>query len=253
MVPGILGRKIGMTQVFGEDGLRITVTVLEAGPCQVQAVKSIEKDGYNSIQVGFSDTKEKRVKKPQREYLKAKKLTAKRFVRELRCSEAPDVKVGDEVNCDIFQNGDFLDVTGISKGKGFQGGTKRHNWRGGAETHGSMSHRAPGSIGQSSFPSRVFKGLGMAGHMGSEKTTVQNLEVVDVNPENNTVTVKGAVPGANGSFLVIRYAKKKPLAPREEKSQPEEEVKEEAPKQEKKEPSEEKAKKKEEKSEEGKA
>ena len=206
-----------MTQVFEEDGARVSVTVLEAGPCLVQGVKTREKDGYDAVQMGYGDTKEKRVKKPQREYLKANNLKPKKFVREIRCSESPDVKMGDEVTNEIFQRGDFLDVTGVSKGKGFQGGMKRCGWSGGKESHGSMSHRVPGSIGASAYPSRVIKGHGMPGHMGNKQVTVQNLEVVDVNTENNTVSVKGAVPGADGTYLVIRYAKKKCLAPREAK------------------------------------
>lgn len=215
MIPGILGKKIGMTQVFEEDGGRVPVTVIEVGPCLVQAIKSPEKDGYNAVQLGYDDTKEKRVKKPQREYLKARNLKFKRFVREIRCDEAPEVKVGDEITNEIFQKGDFLDISGISKGKGFQGGVKRHGWAGGKATHGSMSHRAPGSIGASAYPSRVFKGHAMPGHMGSNRVTVQNVEVVDVDTEKNTVAVRGAIPGASGTYLIIRYAKKKPVAPRQ--------------------------------------
>ncbi|MFC1643961.1 50S ribosomal protein L3 [Candidatus Omnitrophota bacterium] len=215
-MPGILGKKIGMTQVFEEDGTKVPVTVLEAGPCMVQAIKVHEKDGYNAIQVGYDDTKEKRLKKPQREHIKANSLKPKKFVREIRCTEIPEVKIGDEITNSIFQKGDFLDIAGLSKGKGFQGGVKRHGWSGGKDTHGSMSHRAPGSIGQSSYPSRVFKGLAMAGHMGNTRITVQNIEVIDVNCDNNTVAVKGSVPGANGTYLVLRYAMKRPIAPRQE-------------------------------------
>ena len=214
MVPGILGKKIGMTQIFTDDGIKVPVTVIEAGPCQVQAVKTTEKDGYNSVQLGYQDTRESRVNKPQRVYAKAKGLSPKKFVREIRCEEDPGVEVGAEITNKVIQVGDFLDIVGTSKGKGFQGGVRRHGWRGGVDTHGSMSHRAPGSIGQSSYPSRVFKGLRMAGHMGNAQVTVQNLEVVVVNPEDNTIAVKGAVPGANGTFVIIRYAKKKALAER---------------------------------------
>jgi len=216
MVPGILGKKIGMTQIFREDGVKVPVTVLEVGPCQVQAVKSGEKDGYVAVQLGYDDVREKRVKKPQRAYLKSKNLKTKRFVREIRCAEAPEVKVGQEITGSVIQLGDFLDVTGTSKGKGFQGGVKRCGWAGGKETHGSMTHRAPGSMGASSYPSRVMKGHGGAGQMGNEKVTVQNLEVVEIDRDNNTVAVRGAVPGANGTYLIIRYARKKELAPREE-------------------------------------
>jgi large subunit ribosomal protein L3 len=226
MIPGILGKKIGMTQIFTEDGVKMTVTVLEAGPCTVQVVKVSETDGYNAVQLGFNDAKESRVKKPQREYLRSKGLKPKKFVSEIRYDGTPDVKVGDEITNRIFQAGDMLDVMGTSKGKGFQGGMRRWGWSGGGDTHGSMSHRAPGSIGQSSYPSRVFRGLRMAGQMGAERVTVQNLEVVEVNSDDNTVLVKGAVPGANGSYVVIRYAKKRPVAPR--KAQEEEEVKVEA-------------------------
>lgn len=214
MISGILGKKIGMTQIFEKDGTMFSVTVLETGPCEVQAVKTVEKHGYNAVQLGYGDAKEKRLKKPQREYIKINNLKFKKFVREIRCKEIVESKIGDEITVGIFQKGDFVDVTGVSKGKGFQGGMKRCGWSGGAETHGSMSHRAPGSIGASSFPSRVFKGHGMPGHMGDEKITVQNLEVADVNLNNNTIALKGAVPGPNGAYLIIRYAKKKPLAPR---------------------------------------
>lgn len=214
MIAGLLGKKIGMTQVFGENGERVPVTVLEAGPCTVQQVKTSEKDGYNAVQLGFSDVKEKSVKKPQREYLKKNKLKAKRFAREIRCDEVSDVKVGDEVTSAIFQEGDYLDIVGVSKGKGFQGGVKRHGWSGGGASHGSMFHRAPGSMGASSYPSRVHKGKNLPGHMGSEKVTVQNVKVVEVDAQNNTLVVKGAVSGSDDSYLIIKYAKKKPLAPR---------------------------------------
>ncbi|MFH1665615.1 MAG: 50S ribosomal protein L3 [Candidatus Omnitrophota bacterium] len=213
-MPGILGKKIGMTQIFEEDGTRVPVTVVEAGPCLVQAVKNVEKDGYTAVQLGYESTKEKRLKKPQRENCKAKNLEPKKFVREVRCSGMPEVKVGDVVTNSIFQKGDFLDIEGVTKGKGFQGGMKRHNWSGGGATHGSMSHRAPGSIGASSYPSRVFKGQRMAGHMGHRQCTVQNLEVVDIDTDNNIIAIKGAVPGANGVFLVLRFALKIPVAPR---------------------------------------
>ena len=216
MIPGILGKKIGMTRIFTEDGENIPVTVLEVGPCIVQVIKMAEKDGYNAVQLGFCDAKEKRINKPQREFLKKLGLKPKKFVKEIRCLELPEVKVGDEVTNSIFQIGDMVDITGVSKGKGFQGGMKRHNWSGGSDTHGSMSHRAPGSIGQSSFPSRVFKGLRMAGHMGAETVTTQNLEVVEVDKNENTLVIRGAVPGANGSYVVVKYARKKVLAPRVE-------------------------------------
>ncbi len=214
MIPGILGKKIGMTQIFDEAGNRVPVTVLEAGPCQIQAVKNAAKDGYNAVQVGFEDTKEKRLKKPQREALKKNKLAPKKFVKEFRGAEPVEAIVGDQVTNSIFQIGDYVDVSGLSKGKGFQGGMKRHNWSGGPATHGSKSHRVPGSIGASSYPSRVFKGQSMPGQMGHVTVTIQNIEVIDVNAEDNTLVVRGSVPGANGTYLVIKYAKKKDLAER---------------------------------------
>ncbi|MBU0683792.1 MAG: 50S ribosomal protein L3 [Candidatus Omnitrophota bacterium] len=221
MVPGILGKKIGMTQIFSDNGRRIPVTVLKVGPCLVQAIKTVKNAGYTAVQLGYDDTKENRVKKPQRVYLKKNKLAPKKFVKELRCEDVSDLKVGDEITSRIFQKGDFVDITGRSKGKGFQGGMKRCGWSGGQETHGSMSHRAPGSIGASSFPSRVTKGHGMPGHLGNAQTTVQNIVIVDVNTENSTIAVKGAVPGANGIYLTVKYAKKKVLAKRIKEEEPE--------------------------------
>jgi len=216
MVPGILGKKIGMTQIFDKSGNRVAVTVLEAGPCVVRSVKNVERDGYNAVQLSFGDTKASRIKKPQRMYLEKNKLMPKKFVRELRLEEEFGIKVGDQITNDIFQEGDFLDIVGRSKGKGFQGGMKRWGWSGGRASHGSMSHRVPGSIGASSYPSRVMKGQSMPGHLGNARTTTQNLKVVDVNTENNTIAVKGAVPGADGTYLIIRYARKRVLTPRKE-------------------------------------
>jgi len=223
MVNGILGKKLGMTQIFDDDGNRIPVTVLEAGPCVVQDVRTAEKDGYNAVKLGFGETKESRLKKPQREELKRKKLKPMKFVSEIRCQDAPDVEVGAEITNKLLQKGDYLDVVGTTKGKGFQGGMKRHNWAGGKESHGSMSHRAPGSIGASAYPSRVIKGHPLPGHMGNETCTVQNLEVVDVDTGNNTISVKGAVPGANGGYLVMKFSKKKPIAPRQEEEKADQE------------------------------
>lgn len=239
MIMGILGKKTGMTQTFDERGARIPVTILEAGPCVVQDIKTTEKHGYNAVQLGFDGMKEKRAKKPQRENVKSKGLKPKRFVREIRCAEPPDVKLGDEIKNAIFQKGDFVDVTGISKGKGFQGGVKRFGWSGGKASHGSMTHRAPGSIGASSFPSRVFKGHSFPGHMGDEKVTVQNMEVVDVDSQADTIAVKGSLPGANGGYLIIRFARKKPVTPRKAK---EEEKKDEPEKKENEEKNKEKDK-----------
>lgn len=219
MITGILGKKIGMTQIFDEKGTWLPVTVLEAGPCVVQDVKTATKHGYNAVLLGFDDKKEKAVKKPQREDLKKKGLKAKRYVHEVRCAKEGEAKIGDVIAVSMFQKGDFLDVIGISKGKGYQGGMKRCNWKGSGDTHGSMSHRAPGSIGASTFPSKVDKGHGFPGQMGSARITVQNLEVVDVDADKFTITVKGAVPGANGKYLMLRFAKKMKMAARKVKEQ----------------------------------
>jgi len=225
MINGLLSKKIGMTRIFDESGKRISVTLLEAGPCVVQQVKTAEKDGYNAVQLGFDDKKEKHVNKPQLTYLKAKNLKGKKFVREIRCKETPELKIGDAVAVDMFQKGDFVDAIGISKGKGYQGGMKRCGWYGGPETHGSMSHRAVGSIGASSYPKKVVKGHAFPGQMGQVRVTSQNLEVVDVDVESSTIAVKGAVPGAKGAYVVLRFAKKKKIAARGAKKESEAENK----------------------------
>lgn len=209
MVKGILGKKIGMTQIFDENEALVPVTLLEAGPCVVQAVKSAEKDGYNAVRLGYADTTEKRLNKPQREELKKNNLKPKKFVREIRMKDKPEVKVGDTVTNSIFKKGDYLDVTGVSKGKGFQGVIKRYGWHGGDAAHGSMFHRAPGTLSTNARLKTIFKGHGLPGHMGHERVTVQNVEVVDVNTENNIMAVKGAVPGANGGYLILMAALKK--------------------------------------------
>jgi large subunit ribosomal protein L3 len=201
----ILGKKIGMTQVFGEDGKVCPVTVLEAGPCVVMALTE------KNVKVGYGDVKENKVKKPQREEFKKLNLTVKRHVRELRIKDRENFKVGDEIKVDIFQDGDFVDISGVSIGKGFQGGMKRWHWKGTPMTHGSMSHRRIGSVGASSDPSRIFKGKTMAGHMGHDRVTVQNLKVVKVDLANNVLVIRGAVPGPKNTILEIRKSiKKKP-------------------------------------------
>lgn len=223
MVPGLLGKKIGMTHIFDEDGIRTPVTVVKVGPCQVLSVRTPAKNGYAAVQLGFDKVKEKNMKKPQREYSKKNGLDFVRFVREIRCEDDPEVKMGDVISSTIFQKGDHVDVTGTTKGKGFQGGMKRCGWSGGKESHGSMSHRVPGSIGASSYPSKVTKGHGMPGQMGTDTETVQNIEVMDVDKDNDTITVKGSLPGATGGYLVVRYALKKPLAERVVTEEPAEE------------------------------
>ncbi len=199
---GILGRKIGSTQVFSEEGRLLPVTIIEAGPCKVVQSKTVEKEGYESFQMGFDEIKkEKNIPKGRLGHFKKVSLPPYRFLREIKME---GLKVGDDVTVDIFNKGERVSVTGVSKGKGFQGVMKRHNYKGGPGSHGSMFNRAPGSIGQSSYPSRVWKNKGMPGHMGNKSVTVKNLEVVDVKRDQNLLVVKGSLPGANGGYLIIR-------------------------------------------------
>lgn len=204
---GILGRKIGMTQIFTEAGEVVPVTVVEAGPVVVTQVKTIEKDGYNAVQVGFVDAKEKSLNKPQKGHLAAAN-TLKKHLKEFRVESVDAYTVGQEIKADVFAAGEMIDVTGISKGKGFQGPIKRHGQSRGPESHGSRYHRRPGSMGACSYPGRVFKNKKLAGHMGSVRVTVQNLEVVRVDAEKNFILVKGAIPGAKGSVVTIKEAVK---------------------------------------------
>lgn len=214
---GILGKKLGMTQIFKEDGRVVPVTVMEAGPCVVLDIKTKQKNGYDAIQLGFEDKKELVTNEPDLGRFKKANTSPKRFVRELRVEDSNVYKLGQVIDVSIFQVGDFVDVTGISIGKGFQGGVKRHHWAGGEASHGSMFHRAPGSIGASSFPSRVVKGHRLPGHMGAVKRTVQNLEVVKIDKENNLLVIKGSVPGKKYNFLVIKSSKKIPRGSKEAK------------------------------------
>ena len=202
---GILGKKIGMTQIFTEHGEVIPVTVVEAGPVVVTQVKTTENDGYTAIQVGFGDAKEKSLNKPQKGHLAAAN-TLKKHLKEFRVDSVEGYTVGQEIKADLFAAGELIDVTGISKGKGFQGPIKRHGQSRGPETHGSRYHRRPGSMGACSYPGRVFKNKKLAGHMGSVKVTVQNLEVVKVDADKNLILVKGAIPGAKGSVVTIKEA-----------------------------------------------
>ena len=208
MVNGILGRKIGMTQIFNENGETVPVTVIEAGPCVVTQIRTSDRDGYEAIQMGFGEIKPKRVKKPLKGHLKgAGRLV--RFLREVSTSDVAAHTVGDVINVDIFNSGEKVDIAGKSKGRGFAGVVKRHGFRGGPKTHGqSDRHRAPGSIGSGTTPGRVWKGMRMAGRMGNKRVTVQNLEVVSVDAEKHLLLVKGSVPGAkNGLVLIQRAAK----------------------------------------------
>jgi large subunit ribosomal protein L3 len=206
MINGILGIKMGMTQLFDEAGTAIPATVIKAGPCVVVQKKTAAHDGYNAVQLGLVEfVADKRVNKAQQGHFKRANVSPVKFVREFRLEASDEAtQVGGKVLVDQFTRNDSVDVSGISKGKGFAGVIKRHHFRGGAATHGSMFHRAPGSIGASAFPSRVFKGMRAAGHMGQGRVTAKNLQVVKVDVENNLLVVRGAVPGANGGYLVIR-------------------------------------------------
>ncbi|MBN1871520.1 MAG: 50S ribosomal protein L3 [Candidatus Omnitrophica bacterium] len=206
---GILGKKIGMTQLYTEDGVLIPVTIVEAGPCAVIQIKTESKDKYNAIKLGFDDIKEKRAVKAKKSIFKKAKSDVKRFIREIRLDSVEGYEVGHVLKADIFSKGEYVDVTGMSKGKGFQGGMKRWNWTAGKAGHGSMHHRRVGSIGGSSFPSRVHKGKTMPGQLGNEKVTSQNLEIINVDKEASLMAIKGAIAGHNNSYIVIKSAKKK--------------------------------------------
>jgi len=210
MGPGILGKKIGMSQVFRPDGQAVPVTLLKAGPCVVVQRKTPTTDGYNAVQLGFVEfAKASRLSKPAAGHLKKASADGVKFLRELRMRPGDDdLKQGDRVLVDQFKPADKVDVIGVSKGRGFASVIKRHHFKGGPGSHGSMFHRAPGSIGASSFPSRVFPGTRMGGHMGTQQVTVRNLEVVDVVAEDNVLVVKGAVPGPNGGYVLVRRAKR---------------------------------------------
>ena len=211
MSPGILGKKVGMTQVYRDDGRVVPVTVLKVGPCVVVQRKTAAKDGYDAVQLGLVEfVKPSRVNKARNGHFKKAGVEASRFLRELRTRGAgDDLKPAGRVLAEEFRPAEKVDVIGVSKGRGFAGVVKRHHFRGGAATHGSMFHRAPGSIGASSFPSRVWKGMRMAGHMGHARVTVRNLEVVEVHADDNLILVKGAVPGPNGGYVIVRRAKER--------------------------------------------
>ncbi|MBR2765614.1 MAG: 50S ribosomal protein L3 [Blautia sp.] len=204
MKKGILATKVGMTQIFNEDGLLIPVTVLQAGPCTVTQVKTVENDGYAAVQVGFGEIREKLVNKPEKGHFAKAGVEVKRFVKEFRFEDAASYTVGQEIKADVFAVGDHIDATAVSKGKGYQGAIKRHNQSRGPMAHGSKYHRHAGSNGAASDPSRVFPGKKMPGQMGHVQVTVQNLEIVRVDVENNLLLVKGAVPGPKKSLVTIR-------------------------------------------------
>ncbi|HTO95508.1 MAG TPA: 50S ribosomal protein L3 [Myxococcales bacterium] len=206
MAIGLVGRKVGMTQIFDTDGTAVPVTVIEAGPCPVVQKKTVATDGYEAIQIGFqSEAKAARLTKPVRGHFDKVQLPYQRHLREIRLRGGEgEFQVGQVLTVNLFAAGDLVRVTGVSKGKGFQGGVKRWNYKGGPKTHGSMFHRAPGSIGASSYPSRVFRGHHLPGHMGAARLTVRGLTVVSVDPEKNLLLVRGAIPGPTGGLLTIR-------------------------------------------------
>jgi large subunit ribosomal protein L3 len=206
---GLLGKKLGMTQIFDDQGEVIPVTVIEAGPCYVTQKKTLERDGYAAVQIGFEQVDRKRINKPQFGHVTKNDLPPLRYLREFRVSDHGDLSEGQKLDVSLFETGDRVDVSGTSKGKGFAGVMKRHGFGGGPKTHGQSDRwRAPGAISSGSTPGRVHKGLRMAGRMGGDRVTVQNLEVVLVDPERNLLAVKGAVPGARGGLLIIREARK---------------------------------------------
>lgn len=203
MIKGILGEKLGMTQIYREDGISIPVTVVKAGPCKVVQIKTIEKDGYEAVQLAFEEKKrEKKVPKPLLGHFKKAQLKPFRYLREIRMP-IQGLAIGQDIRVDIFEKGERVDVTGITKGKGFAGVMKKHGYHGGPGSHGSMFNRAPGSIGSSSFPSRVWKGKGLPGHLGSKRITIKGLEIVDVKKDLDILLIKGAVPGGTKGLLVI--------------------------------------------------
>ena len=204
----LIGKKVGMTQIFDEKGNIIPVTAIEVGPCTVTQIKTMDQDGYQSIQLGFEDVKESKLTKPELGKFKKAKLSPKKYLREFPIESVEGINVGDEFKADVFEVGDKVDIQGISKGKGFQGVIKRHGQSRGPMGHGSMYHRRPGSMGPTSTPGRVFKGKNLPGHMGVETVTIQNLEIVKVDLDKNIILVKGSVPGAKKSILKIRKSVK---------------------------------------------
>jgi large subunit ribosomal protein L3 len=210
MIEGLIGRKIGMTELFLDDGTVVVATVIKAGPCFVVQKRTTEKDGYEAIQLGFEEVKPQRITKPLLGHLRKAGVPPLRFLREFEVlgGNIDDYKPGDIVKVDIFKEGDVIDITGRSKGKGFAGVMKRHGFAGQPDSHGGMAHRRPGSIGQHSFPARVWKGLRMAGHMGDKTVTTQGLKVVKVDPEKDLIMVKGSVPGPDGGMVIIKHTTK---------------------------------------------
>jgi large subunit ribosomal protein L3 len=209
MITGLLGKKVGMTQLLDDDGTVVPVTVIQAGPCVVVQRKTKQNDGYDAVQLGFVEfVKPKRITKPMTGHFKKSNVAPARFVREVGVHGEDGANPGDKVMVNIFNRDELVDVVGTSKGRGFAGFVKRHHFRGGRATHGSMFHRAPGSIGSSAYPSRVLKGMRMAGHLGNARVTAQNLRVARVDQENNLLFVRGAVPGPPGGYVVVEKAER---------------------------------------------
>lgn len=204
MKKAILATKVGMTQIFNEEGILVPVTVLQAGPCVVTQIKTVDNDGYDAVQVGYTDKRESLVNKPLKGHFEKAGVSCKRFLKEFKFENASEYEMGQEIKADIFAEGDHIDVTAISKGKGFQGAIKRHGQSRGPMTHGSKYHRHAGSNGAASDPSKVFKGKKMPGQMGNKQVTVQNLEVIRVDAENNLLLIKGAVPGPRKSLVTVK-------------------------------------------------
>ncbi len=209
MFSGLIGRKAGMTQIFGEKGEVIPVTLIEAGPCVVLQKKTSDKEGYNAVQLGYEDIKEKKLTKSLKAKFSKIKVEPKRYIREFRVSNPNDYEVGQELKVDIFEEGSFIDVCGTSKGKGFAGVIKRWGFKGGPASHGSRFHRAPGSVGASASPSRVFKGQKLPGQMGNKRITTQSLKIVRLDKDKNLLVIKGAIPGASRGIVTVEKAKKK--------------------------------------------
>lgn len=209
MLKGIIGKKLGMSQIFHEDGGVVPVTVVQAGPCTVVQVKTPERDRYGAVQLGFEEKDAKRLNKPAQGRFQKAQVPGFRHLKEFRVADPASFQVGQKITVEGFKIGDRVDVIGVSKGKGFMGVVKRWHFRGGRATHGSMFHRAPGSIGASSYPSRVWPGQKMGGHMGNRRATLQNLEIVDIRPRQNLLLIKGAVPGGPRGLVFVREAKKK--------------------------------------------
>ena len=205
---GILGRKVGMTQIYVEDGTAIPVTVIKAGPCLVVQRKTAANDGYEAVQIGLVEEKPAKPNQPQAGHFRKAGVAPVRQVEEFRLDSGEELSAGDEIKASMFNEKDYVDVVGTSKGKGYQGVMKRHNFAGGRGSHGSMFHRAPGSIGSSAYPSRVFKGMRMAGRMGGERVTTKNLQIVKIDAEQNLIYLRGAVPGPKSGYVAIRRAKR---------------------------------------------